>query len=474
MLTRLHIKGFKNLADIEVRFGPFTCIAGPNASGKSNLFDAILFLKDLASLPIVEAASRVRERGRARGGNLSSLFTKTARSTFSEMSFEADFVVPPTVKDDFGREAVPSATFLTYRLGLRCTVIEGKSEHIELTQEELTYITRSEAQKRIGFRCDKDFLSSIIRGERRAEYITTEEKNGQTIIKLRQDGVQGRASEIPAKFSPRTVLGSINTDERPTVLAARREMQSWSLLQLEPTQMRAPDEFSDDPHVTPEGAHLASTLERLGKFDEVAERLSRLIPEVRDLKVDSDEARRLKTLLLIQRDGVPHAARSLSDGTLRFLSLAILAEDPEAGRLLCLEEPENGIHPSRIPAILDLLESIAVNPLLKVSDDNPLRQVIINTHSPLVVKSLVPENILVAVPLRIQGSQLTTFGSIKGMWREHLQSNSSVAPVVTLGSLMDYLNTDRGERYSEEGDRKSLWTLAYQQGLFDFMREDRN
>lgn len=34
MLTRLKVNGFKNLVDIDVRFGPFTCIAGANGFGK--------------------------------------------------------------------------------------------------------------------------------------------------------------------------------------------------------------------------------------------------------------------------------------------------------------------------------------------------------------------------------------------------------------------------------------------------------
>ena len=40
MLTRLKVNGFKNLVDVDVRFGPFTCLAGVNEVGKSNLFDA--------------------------------------------------------------------------------------------------------------------------------------------------------------------------------------------------------------------------------------------------------------------------------------------------------------------------------------------------------------------------------------------------------------------------------------------------
>lgn len=47
MATRLVVRGFKNL-DVDVRFGPFTCIAGPNGVGKSNVFDAIALLSALA------------------------------------------------------------------------------------------------------------------------------------------------------------------------------------------------------------------------------------------------------------------------------------------------------------------------------------------------------------------------------------------------------------------------------------------
>jgi AAA15 family ATPase/GTPase len=52
MLTRLRVTGFKNLVDVDVRFGPFTCIAGANGVGKSNLFDAIGFLSALALIPM--------------------------------------------------------------------------------------------------------------------------------------------------------------------------------------------------------------------------------------------------------------------------------------------------------------------------------------------------------------------------------------------------------------------------------------
>jgi len=42
MLTRLKVTGFKNLVDVDIKFGPFTCIAGANGVGKSNLFEATI------------------------------------------------------------------------------------------------------------------------------------------------------------------------------------------------------------------------------------------------------------------------------------------------------------------------------------------------------------------------------------------------------------------------------------------------
>ena len=59
MLTRLKVSGFKNLIDIDVPLGTFTCVAGANGTGKSNLFDAIQFLSALANQTLIDAARSV-------------------------------------------------------------------------------------------------------------------------------------------------------------------------------------------------------------------------------------------------------------------------------------------------------------------------------------------------------------------------------------------------------------------------------
>src|SRR3954462_13206422 len=113
MLTRLKVSGFKNLVDVDVRFGPFTCIAGANGVGKSNLFDAIKFLSALADRPLIEAALAVRDEG-GRTGDVRSLFHRVGDKIADAMSFDAEMIIPATGRDDLGQQAEASITFLRY------------------------------------------------------------------------------------------------------------------------------------------------------------------------------------------------------------------------------------------------------------------------------------------------------------------------------------------------------------------------
>ncbi|MGB3617157.1 MAG: AAA family ATPase, partial [Catalinimonas sp.] len=93
MITRLRVRNFKNLVDVDVRFGPFTCIAGTNAVGKSNLFDAIRFLSDLTDKTLIEAAKSVRSE-KQKNTDIRSLFYQDQNGVADQMSFEVDVIIP--------------------------------------------------------------------------------------------------------------------------------------------------------------------------------------------------------------------------------------------------------------------------------------------------------------------------------------------------------------------------------------------
>ncbi len=456
MLTRLRVHGFKNLVHVDVSFGPFTCIAGANGVGKSNLFDAITFLSALADRPLMDAARSVRDE-RYRATDVRSLFLKLGAEHLPEISFAAEMLVPETGQDDLGQTAKAAITFLEYRLRLRYRAGPdvGTGERIEIVEEQLRHINVGDALKHLGFPHSAEWRRSVVKGRRVGLFLSTEGEGPERRVKLHQDGRSGKPREYLASQLPRTVLSSTNASESPTALLARREMQSWRLLQLEPSSLRRPDPFHAPVHVGVDGSHLAATLYHLARraggnaspaedatvYTRAANALSQLVDDVREVRVDVDRQRELLTLQVLDCNGNVHAARALSDGTLRFLALAILDLDPEARGLLCFEEPENGIHPARIPAMLRLLKSLCVDTEEPVGPDNPLRQVIVNTHSPVVVGLVEDDDLLVAetreVPVDGRPCQGVKFSWLEETWRARSAPDS---PPVSRGQLGPYLN----------------------------------
>ncbi len=458
MLTRLKVEGFKNLNPIDIRFGPFTCIAGPNGVGKSNIFDAIAFLAALADKPLVEAALAVRG-GDANRSDVRSLFRRVGDKIADRMRFEVELLIPAEGEDSLGQSATASMTFLRYELELRYRpdpTLRGMGA-LEIVSESMVHVNRSEAKARIGFSHKKAWRDSVVKGRRTSPYISTERKDDAAVISLHADSAGelggGRPRRVPAHGLPRTMLSSVNNAaEHRTLVLARQEMCSWTQLQLEPSALRSPDEFTAPRTVNPRGQHLPATLYGLVQSAErehtgggkdvlarVANRLSQLVESARRVQVDVDEKRQLLSIVMTDRHGTEHIAGALSDGTLRFLALTVMEADPRSGRLLCLEEPENGMHPLRIPAVIQLLGDLAVDVTEPVDADNPLRQVIVNTHSPSVVGCVHDDALLLAQSGKTvwNGSESSRLSirHLPGTWREDTPEST-----VSRGDLTAYLN----------------------------------
>lgn len=452
MLTRLKVSGFKNLVDVDVRFGAFTCVAGANGVGKSNLFDAIRFLSAIADRPLIEAANSVRDE-EGRTSDTRSLFHRVGSTYTDIMSFEAEMIIPFEGVDDLGQKAEASITFLRYSIALSYRSddsLRSLNGALEILKEELVHINLGDAKKNLLFPHTTEWRKSAVKGRRTSPFISTENDEGKTVIKLHQDGRNGKPLSRLATNLPRTVLSIANAAESPAMLLARREMQSWRLLQLEPSALRQPSKFTFPTKLGMDGSNLAATLyylARLNKaheahiYSQIANRLAELIDDVVSVSIDRDERRELLTLIVTGKDGTLHPARALSDGTLRFLALAVLELDPQAQGLLCLEEPENGIHPERIPKILRLLQYIATDTEEPIGTDNPLKQIIINTHSPSVVMQ-VPDDSLLVAELREtvnsgQRFKRVTFACLPDTWRQNTPDNVNIIPK---NKLLAYLN----------------------------------
>jgi predicted ATPase len=80
-------------------------------------------------------------------------------------------------------------------------------------------------------------------------------------------------------------------------------------------------------------------------------------------------------------------AYSLSDGTLRFICLATLLQQPNPPALILLDEPELGLHPSAIRLLAEMLESASLHTQILVAtqsvtlvDHFPVEQIIVADH----------------------------------------------------------------------------------------------
>jgi len=207
VLTRLKVSGFKNLIDVDVYFGPFTCIAGANGTGKSNLFDAIVFLSSLADRPLTDAALSVRDEG-GRMSDLRGIFHQSGNDYDRQMSFEAEMIVPPEAQDDLGQKAKASITFLLYTLSLVYHGDDGTHSPLEITKEELTHITQGQAREQLPFPHSPEWRRSAILGRRTSPFISTAGEGSDRVIRLHQEGVQGRTRQFAAANLPRTILSS--------------------------------------------------------------------------------------------------------------------------------------------------------------------------------------------------------------------------------------------------------------------------
>ena len=90
--------------------------------------------------------------------------------------------------------------------------------------------------------------------------------------------------------------------------------------------------------------------------------------------------------LFLEEGNITVPATRLSDGTLRYLSLVAILCHPKPPPLVCIEEPELGLHPDILPALCDLLR-----------DASKHCQLIVTTHSDVLIDALTdtPESVIV-------------------------------------------------------------------------------
>lgn len=320
---------------------PLNVLIGPNAGGKSNLIEALGLL---AAAPR-DLAARIREGGGA-----------------SEWIWKGGRLIRTTAKV----EAVLHHPNLHYRLAFT-----AEASRFHLRRETLEnhvgpvgqvpYYDFSRARAAI--------LARESGGRRIPRSLPIKELDlEQSILSQRKD---------PDRYPELTGIGA--------QFGRMRFYQEFDLSTLrQPQKIDLPNDF-----LLPDGSNLGLVLNdlqsRLQVKRSILERLKVFYERVEDVNVKI-QGGTVQVFFLEEGLRNPVPATRLSDGTLRYLCLLTILCHPEPPPLVCIEEPELGLHPDAISTVADLL-----------IDASARTQLVVTTHSDALVSALseTPEAIVV-------------------------------------------------------------------------------
>jgi hypothetical protein len=327
MLKKIRLTNFKSFVDEEVELAPLTLLVGANASGKSNFLDAVRFLRGLSlDLTIPEVLNGQERAHSDAWPGIRGRLEESARLGESAFAIESHWL--PKGPDE-----------VEIRHRIECQTFPFPARRLE-------WIERG------GQRVDAPLI------------------------------LEHRRSLISSMSFP--VLGGSEADIAALAWLAVGDLR---FLEIQPSAMRGYGRRGAP--LGNEGKNFSGVLATLS--DDLAVRQSFVdwlrevcAPEISGL--DFAEVKELGDVMAIfvEEDGSRISARSISDGTLRFLGTLLALETATPGEVILIEEIEEGLHPTRIQFLLALLESAVRQRGV---------QVIATTHSPVVLQWLTPERL---------------------------------------------------------------------------------
>ncbi|MFC0862521.1 AAA family ATPase [Sphaerimonospora cavernae] len=383
MITRIEIDGFKSFEDFSLDLPPFLVLIGTNASGKSNLLDALRFLAVLAHGDLYDAIEAVR-------GDAVGLFRRRGDGTSTgTMRFAIEMITtfeqrPPirALLEQAEEQRRRFGTCWRYELTISLEA-DGLSPRIA---DESIVPLPTERGDRCPLNASPAWREAHVRpGNQVPEF--------RSLSEIRElAGLSPTQSALGMKQAGSVVRG------------VGSELRSIAAFQLEDAALRRLSVLGGRPELLPNGEGLPAYLARLrkssasdgdpeGVLADIRADLVRIVREVTSFHVVEDRVRRDIRIEFEGRHIPRFGADVASDGTLRVLALLAALNDPDRSGVVAIEEPENGVFPERLRELLATMRRLVSDPAW---DDLswPLRQALVTSHSPVVLDAVPRENIV--------------------------------------------------------------------------------
>lgn len=325
---------------------PLSVLIGPNGSGKSNLIEAI---------GLLQAAPRDLLAPISEGGGVEDWIW---RGEPQASAAKVEVVV--------GNPKGPQS--LRYRLGIaqRGQRFELKEEQIEneIPDREGGHTNPYIFFERVGLRSTINYRDGGNR-KLRPEEIDSE----QSVLAQRKD---------PDNYPELTYLGE--------AFGLIRLYREWTFGRYTPPRLPQKADLPNN-FLAEDGKNLGLVLNRLKREPKAKARILEALQKLYEGISDFDVIIEGGTVQVFFTEGhITVPATRLSDGTLRYLSLLSVLCHPAPPPLVCIEEPELGLHPDILPTLSDLLREASER-----------CQIIVTTHSDVLVDALTdtPESVVV-------------------------------------------------------------------------------
>ncbi len=359
MFDYIKIEGYRSLKSIELNLSPLSVLIGPNGGGKSNLIDLLALLTDAGK---GQLANGVLGRG---GFSTIAFGFDPHQEIRLEVLFNAA-VGAPRVEAKNGDEPPD----LRFKLALRD--FGGGPKVVE------------------------ELVSEERRGQPGSVHDIVERRTSGAVFRV--PGESGLLTDQRREVTPsELVISQIRDPSRyPAPSVILEELASWAFyfdIGVGPqSPVRQPAVIRPGIQLFGDGSNLSSVLyaiqqEYPNHWEEISDVFKTANANFQGLTVP---ARGGDGKVILRWSETPfdrhggQSANLLSDGTLKLLCLVTILMSPEPPSLICIDEPELGLHPDWIKLVAELLQTAADR-----------TQVIVATHSPQIVAKLDPEQVIV-------------------------------------------------------------------------------